>query len=166
MPTATTETTCCAMRSTAGAATVAATWTACITASTIGPVVGTATVARASASVISRTIASAAVIAHTAPVIALTIASAAVVAPIPRPGADEHSADKPARPAVAVRRTPVRWISVVAVRRTAVRWISVVAVAAYWRSGNVSRPESDPNTDLGLGVGQRNHQNCQQGHIP
>src|ERR1019366_4384566 len=125
----------CAMRSTAGAATVAATWTACITASTIGPVVGTATVARASASVISR-----------------TIASAAVVSPIPRPGADEHSADKPARPVVAVRRTPVRWIS-------------VVAVAAYWRSGNVCRPESDPNTDLGLGVGQRNHQNCQQGHI-
>src|ERR1035437_1526837 len=109
MPTTTAETTCCAVRSTAGAATVAATWTACITASTIGPVVGTATVARASASVISRTIASAAVIAHTAP---------------------------------------------------------VVAVAAYWRSGNVSRPESDPNADLGLGVGQRNHQNCQQGHIP
>src|ERR1035438_5881740 len=67
-------------------------------------------------------------------------------------GLQEHSTDKPVG-------------SVVAVRRTGVWWISVVAVGAYWRSGNVSWPESDSNTDLGLGVGQRNHQNCQQGHI-
>src|SRR5450756_2508191 len=151
MPATTAETTCCTVRSTAGAATVAATWTAGKTASTVD--CGAATVARASATVISRTIASAAVIARTAPVIAPTPAAAAVISPIPRPGAQEHSTDKPVR-------------SVVAVRRTGVWWISVVAVGAYWGSGNVSRPESDPNADLGLGVGQRNHQNCQQGHIP
>src|ERR1039457_5176821 len=153
MPTTTVETTCSAVKSTTGAATVAAPWTARKTASTVGPVVGAAPVARASASVISRTIASAAVIAHTAPVIAPTPAAPAVISAIPRPGTQEHSTDKPVRPVVAV------WW-------TRVRWRSVLAVVAYWRSGNVSRPESDPNTDLGLGVGQRNHQNYQQGHIP
>src|ERR1035438_8384063 len=160
MPTTTVETTCSAVKSTTGTATVAAPWTARKTASTVGPVVGAAPVARASASVISRTIASAPVIAHTAPVIAHTApviaptpAAPAVISAIPRPGAQEHSTDKPVRPVVAVRRTGV-W------------WRSVVAVVAYRRSGNVSRPESDPNTDLGLGVGQRNHQNYQQGHIP
>src|ERR1019366_127447 len=118
----------------------------------IGPVVGTATVARASASIISRTIASAAVIALTIASAAVITHTPAVIAPTPRPGAQEPSTDKPVRPVVAV------WC-------TRVRWISVVAVVAYWRSGNVSRPESDRNTDLGLGVGQRNHQNCQQGHM-
>src|ERR1022692_4076696 len=154
MPTTTVETTCSAVKSTAGAATVAAPWTARKTASTVG--CGAATVARASASVISRTIASAAVRAPTiasAAVIVPPPAAPAIISPIPRPGADEPSADKPVRP-------------VVAVRRTGVRCISVVAVVAYGRSGNVSRPESDPKTDLGLGVGQWNHQNYQQGHIP
>src|SRR5450756_1188558 len=93
MPATTAETTCCTVRSTAGAATVAATWTAGKTASTVD--CGAATVARASATVISRTIASAAVIARTAPVIAPTPAAAAVISPIPRPGAQEHSTDKP-----------------------------------------------------------------------
>src|ERR1039457_3648507 len=144
MPTAAGETTCSTVKSTAGAAMVAATWTGCITPSTIGHVVVAATVARASATVISRTIASAAVIARTAPVIAPTPAAPAVISPIPGPGAQEHSTDKPVRPVVAVRRTGV-WC------------ISVVAVGAYWRSGDISRSESDPNADLGLGVGQRNH---------
>src|ERR1017187_3201229 len=119
MPTATAETTCCTVKSTSGAAMVAATWTACITASTVGCVVVASTV-------ISR-----------------AIASAAVVASIPWPGAQEHSTDKPVRRVVAV------W-------RSSVRWIYVVAIDAYWRSGDISRSESDPNADLGLGVGQRN----------
>src|ERR1035441_9611813 len=124
MPTTTVETTCSAVKSTTGAATVAAPWTARKTAPTVG--CGAATV---------------------------TPASPPVIPAIPRPGAQERPTDKPVRPVVAVRRTGV-W------------WRSVVAVVAYWRSGNVSRPESDPNTDLGLGLGQRNHQNYQQGHIP
>ena len=140
-------TSCRTAKSTTDVAVEAAHWAACKTASTEACTsVGTATVTEACASVGTATVteACASVVAWPKK------AGPAIVSVKPRPRADEQTTGEPAR-------------SVVAVRRTRVRRISVVAVLAYRRSGIVSRAKSyaHANPDLGLRIGQWNHQNRQ-----
>jgi len=73
---------------------------------------------------------------------------------IPRPGANKHSARKPIRP-------------VVAVRRASVRCVVVIPVLAYRRSANisVSRSISHTHADLRLRIRQRQHQSTYQRQI-
>jgi hypothetical protein len=151
-------TSCCPAKSTADVAVEAARWAACKTASTEACArVGTATVTEAWttvteawASVVAATVTEACMAIVAWP----KIAGPAIVSVKPRSRADEQTTGEPAR-------------SVVAVRRTSVRRISVVAVLAYRRSGIVSRAKSytHANPDLGLRIGQWNHQNRQQGHM-
>jgi hypothetical protein len=135
-----------------------------ITATTVGcpSAVVSATVAIASAAVIATITCATIAPATTTPIATTAVIATAVIAStpataisIPGTGPDEHSAGKPVWPVVAIRRTPVRRVS-------------IVAVSAYRRSivsGIIPGADAYPHTDLSLRVRQRNRQNCQQNHI-
>src|SRR5271167_427613 len=114
------------------------------------------TVARVAVATASVTVAGATVTitaASVAPAASIvTMAPAAAAPVIPRAGANEDSADKPARP-------------VISVRSARVRIVAVVAIGTNRSRSNIAWADAHAYADLSLRVGQWNHQNRQQRHI-
>src|SRR5579864_5485511 len=94
----------------------------------------------------------------------VTPTAAAIVAAIPEPGrvspvvprtdADKHSVHKVIG-------------TIESIRRTSIGIVIVVSPLTDWRPSHIGRPNTDSNTHahLGLRIGQRHHQHCQQRKI-
>src|SRR5579864_7478551 len=94
----------------------------------------------------------------------VTPTAAAIVAAIPEPGrvspvvprtdADKHSVHKVIG-------------TIESIRRTSIGIVIVVSPLTDWRPSHIGRPNTDSNTHahLGLRIGQRQHQHCQQREI-
>src|SRR5579864_247459 len=94
----------------------------------------------------------------------ITPTAAAIVAAIPEPGrvspvipgtgADKHSAHKVIG-------------TIESIRRTSIGIVIVVSPLTHWRPSHIGRPNADsnPHAHLGLRIGQRQHQHCQQRKI-
>jgi hypothetical protein len=76
-----------------------------------------------------------------------SVVTAPVVAVIPRAGADKDSAYEPLRTIVAIGRAGV-WI------------IGVIAIGACWAYVAVPGADADANSDRGLGVNCREHEDA------